>query len=147
MLCQNCGKNEATTFVRSVVNGVSNEQHLCSECAQKAGFQNFFGDMRMNFGPLLSNFFDMNLDNMGFSHGFELPIQAERTYTEPKRSTMPNKTPYNLSRGADWPDEIIPKKETPLEEKQRELKNAISSENYERAAVLRDEIKQMEENI
>ena len=37
MLCDNCGKNVATTHIRSVVNGKKTEKHLCAECAAKEG--------------------------------------------------------------------------------------------------------------
>lgn len=34
MLCQNCGKNEATTHIKQIVNGDMAESHLCAECAK-----------------------------------------------------------------------------------------------------------------
>ena len=37
MLCEKCGKNIATTHIRSVVNGVAKEKHLCAHCAAKEG--------------------------------------------------------------------------------------------------------------
>ena len=33
MICQNCGKREATTHIKRVVNGETSESHLCAECA------------------------------------------------------------------------------------------------------------------
>ncbi len=41
MLCEKCGKNVATTHIRSVVNGVSKERHLCAECASNEGIGTF----------------------------------------------------------------------------------------------------------
>ena len=38
MLCQNCGKNEATTHIKQVINGDTAERHLCSECAEHLGY-------------------------------------------------------------------------------------------------------------
>ena len=35
MLCEKCGKNIATTHIRSIINGVKTEKHLCAECAAK----------------------------------------------------------------------------------------------------------------
>ena len=46
MLCQNCGKNEATTHIKQVINGDTAERHLCSECAEHLGY----GDAFSGFG-------------------------------------------------------------------------------------------------
>ena len=37
MICQVCGKKEATTHVKTVINGQVSERSLCGECAQKEG--------------------------------------------------------------------------------------------------------------
>ena len=42
MLCQNCGKNPATTHIKTIVNGKLTEYDLCSECAREMGYNNFF---------------------------------------------------------------------------------------------------------
>lgn len=34
MLCDKCGKNEATVFVKQVINNKETKQHLCKECAE-----------------------------------------------------------------------------------------------------------------
>ncbi len=33
MLCEKCGVNNATTHIRTIINGVVHEKHLCSHCA------------------------------------------------------------------------------------------------------------------
>ena len=53
MLCQNCGKNEATTHIKRVVNGETAETHLCVSCAEHLGY----GDMFSGFGFNLDGFF------------------------------------------------------------------------------------------
>ena len=35
MLCDKCKKNEANYYRKTIINGVTTEQHLCSECAKK----------------------------------------------------------------------------------------------------------------
>ena len=50
MLCQNCGKNEATTHVKRVVNGDTTEMHLCQNCAEHLGY----GDLFSGFGFAVS---------------------------------------------------------------------------------------------
>ena len=37
MLCENCNENEATVHFKQVMNGVSEEMHLCAECAKSRG--------------------------------------------------------------------------------------------------------------
>lgn len=37
MLCESCGKNQATFFYKQTKNGYSVEKNLCSECAKKQG--------------------------------------------------------------------------------------------------------------
>ncbi len=57
MLCQNCGKYEATTHVKRIVNGESAEAHLCSDCAKALGYKDVFGGFGNTFTDLLGSFF------------------------------------------------------------------------------------------
>ena len=52
MKCQNCGKNEATFYYRSSINGRVMESHLCPQCAQKLGLMQ---NMRQ---PLMDSLWD-----------------------------------------------------------------------------------------
>ena len=54
MLCQNCGRNEATTHIKRIVDGESSELHLCSGCAQHLGYSGMFWGFGSNIGTLLS---------------------------------------------------------------------------------------------
>ena len=54
MLCEKCGKNNATTHIRSVVNGVVTEKHLCACCAANEGYSDMQGN---NLTQLLSSMF------------------------------------------------------------------------------------------
>ena len=38
MKCQNCGRNEATYYYKSSINGRVRETHLCADCARKLGY-------------------------------------------------------------------------------------------------------------
>ncbi len=54
MLCEKCGANTATTHIRSVINGKVYEKHLCSHCAASDGY----GDEKSNnLTQMLSNMF------------------------------------------------------------------------------------------
>ena len=53
MLCEKCNSREANVLIREIVNGVSTERHLCTECAQENGLGLFF-DGESAFMKLLS---------------------------------------------------------------------------------------------
>ncbi len=38
MKCDRCGKNEATFYYKSNINGRVTETHLCSDCARAMGY-------------------------------------------------------------------------------------------------------------
>lgn len=54
MHCEKCGKNNATTHIKTVVNGVIIEKHLCDFCAFKDGYGDFKGN---NLSKILSSMF------------------------------------------------------------------------------------------
>ena len=56
MLCQNCGRNEATTHIKRVINGATSENHLCAECAGSLGYGDMFSGLGFSFGELLGGF-------------------------------------------------------------------------------------------
>lgn len=47
MLCQNCKKNDAGVHLKRIINGEAAEIHLCSDCASSFGV----GDMLTGFSP------------------------------------------------------------------------------------------------
>ena len=57
MLCQNCGKNIATTHIKRIVNGEATEIHLCYNCAEHLGYANMFSGFGFNISNMLENFF------------------------------------------------------------------------------------------
>lgn len=56
MLCQNCGKNEATTHIKQIINGDMAESHLCSECASHLGYSDMFSGFGLNLSELFGGF-------------------------------------------------------------------------------------------
>jgi protein arginine kinase activator len=65
MLCDRCGKREATIQYIQVINGNKQELHLCSKCGKEVGvddfampmsISNFFGDLFSDYSfPMLNN--------------------------------------------------------------------------------------------
>ncbi len=70
MLCAKCGKNEATVYFKSVINGEKTEQHLCSDCAKESGVMKNF-DLHRNV--IQNNFFGRD-----FFSPFSSLLGAER---------------------------------------------------------------------
>mgnify|MGYP006864392464 CR=1 FL=1 len=59
MLCQNCGRNEATTHIKRIVDGESSELHLCSGCAQHLGYSGMFWGFGSNIGTMSATVWDI----------------------------------------------------------------------------------------
>lgn len=161
MLCQNCKKNEATTHIKRIVNGETTQAHLCSECAKSLGYDTMFSDFGFGFSDMLRSFFNEPVMASLGSH----ELRCERcgsTFNDIVRSgkigcadcyeTFYDKLLPSLERlhGKTSHEGKIPnrspeiKKKSELEELHEELDKAVSEQEYEKAAQLRDKIKALE---
>lgn len=170
MLCQMCGQHPATTHIKTIVNGKLTQTHLCADCAKKQGYGNLFADWGSGFGSLLSGFMGSaaparqvtRCPGCGASfeditrsgkigcaecyHTFRgqlLPIIQRIHGTAQHKGKVPGSSALRVT---DTNNKIVAVEETPLEEKKRLLKQAIEVQDFERAAVLRDEIKELEQH-
>ena len=142
MKCDRCGKNEATFYYKSNINGRVTETHLCPDCARAMGYAgSMSGRMSSWFND---DWFDRPFRMLEpFFGGF-----GSRMLTE-----FPQ--PVNVLEQAQTADEkaddgLLPKEEAAglaLERKrnalQAQLHNAVEEERYEDAARLRDELKSL----
>lgn len=166
MLCQNCKKNEATTHIKRVINGEATQSHLCTSCAQNLGYNNFFDEFSFNLPSFFSGFFEDNLLPLGESRldrcekcgcSFDDIIKSgnvgcancyDKFYSRllPSIQRIHGKVKHAGSVPENIPEPTVPKEKTP-EEKIADLENemtkAVEEQNFERAAILRDEIKRM----
>lgn len=170
MLCQMCGQHPATTHIKTIVNGKLTQAHLCADCAKKQGYGNLFADWGSGFGSLLSGFMGSAAPARqvtrcpGCGASFEditrsgkigcaecyrtfrgqlLPIIQRIHGTAQHKGKVPGSSALRVT---DPNNKIVAVEETPLEEKKRLLKQAIEVQDFERAAVLRDEIKELEQH-
>lgn len=170
MLCQMCGQHPATTHIKTIVNGKLTQAHLCADCAKKQGYGNLFADWGSGFGSLLSGFMGSaaparqvtRCPGCGASfeditrsgkigcaecyHTFRgqlLPIIQRIHGTAQHKGKVPGSSALRVT---DPNNKIVAVEETPLEEKKRLLKQAIETQDFERAAILRDEIKELEQH-
>ncbi len=164
MLCQNCKKNEATTHIKSVINGEATQSHLCSVCAQNLGMSGFFDDFSFNLPGLFASLFDDSIFALGESRldrcekcgsTFDDIIRSgkvgcadcyEKFYSKllPSLQRIHGKVNHSGKTVKKAPE--VPKKKEPtvqekIAEMEKEMAKAIEEQNFERAAVLRDEIK------
>ncbi len=158
MKCENCGKNDVTFVYRSNINGQVEEHHLCTECAQKLGYAQKVASPSRN---LMHNFFGTNnLLGGGFFDDFFSPMPSllgrmSRMLEDPFDdffSEMPALGTSETQQAAPQKQEDLLSQEEQnrfsclreLNAKKMEMKKAVREENFERAAQLRDEIRQLE---
>ena len=164
MLCEHCGKKEATFYYKTNVNGDVNEQHLCCDCAKELGYLN---DMETNF----AGFHQFNQKLFPDFDEFFAPMPAlagnmfepfNRIFSDMDRmfpelgsftEAIPERTasaPAEHQACQVRSDLVSDEEQRKLNQERRinalrcEMQNAIKTENFERAAALRDEIRGLE---
>jgi protein arginine kinase activator len=170
MLCENCGKREATVHQTVITNGQKQESHLCEVCAREASPLPTFSFPNLSIQQLLSSF--LGQDPFG-GPAVKPPLQAEptcrycgMTYSqfaqsgvlgcskcyeelEPQLLPLIKRIQGTTNHGGKVPKRTggIARKRRELEALRRQLEAAIKNEQYEEAARLRDQMKQMEAEI
>lgn len=172
MLCDACKKNEASVHITKVVNGVKQEYNLCDQCAKEVKGINFvdMGNMDFNspftFQNILSGIIDyINQSAQPSVNYVPTCKNCGMTYTEFKKHGLmgcsecyENFQTYlvpvikgvqgNLEHVGKIPNktgkEILSKRK--LLKLKEELQEAITAEEYEKAAQLRDEIRELQKN-
>lgn len=169
MLCQNCSKREATTHIKRVVNGEWTENHLCSECASSLGYDDIFDNSILSIPNIFASFFNdtpltltsgktQRCEKCGSS--FEDIIRTGMVGCADCYETFSDKLLPSIQRihGKAKHAGKVPviKQSTPIKkiekskdeiisEKQAQLAEAVEKQEFERAVVLRDEIKALKE--
>lgn len=160
MLCEKCGKNNATTHIRTVVNGVVREVNLCGYCAAEEGYgaighNSLAGMLASMLGEVTStqipskqakcevcgsNFSDIaETGKVGCAECYktfnrELLPYLKRVHGSTKHSgKIPNRAPLTVKPDTETVDSL-----------KLELNRLVSEERYEEAAVVRDKIRKIE---
>lgn len=166
MLCESCKERNATTHIKRVVNGVLAEAHLCTECAREYGYQTALNVFDM--GSILGGLFSitpsdedvLRCKNCGSSFedirrtGKIGCAQCYNTFRDRLKSMIQQihgvaehkgkKPGSSALRVQDPNHSMIPPKVTQLERLKADLKKAVEEQNFENAAQLRDQIKELE---
>lgn len=158
MMCENCGKNPATTHLKTVVNGMIHENHLCSFCAANSGYGNLGGLSLTNmlasmFGESISNGKPVSKRCECCGASFSDIAQSGRVgcsecYTTFRKELLPslNRLHGKAIHIGNTPNEERKKESAADKIKKLKLKlaDAIKAEEFEDAAKLRDEIRALE---
>jgi len=160
MVCDICGKNMATVHLTEIIDDQINELHLCEECARQKSAQ-----MEQQFGlsSLLAGMTEVakpgsetdvvttKCPNCGLSYADFKKIGrlgCSECYTTFKKFLGPllkrihgsnqhfGKSPAKVTK--------VLKKKIDLQELRIKLQKAIEMEEFEQAASIRDQIKEME---
>lgn len=164
MLCEDCNKNEATIHMSQIVNKQQVTLNLCQECATRRGFENPLKNVPFPLGDFLSSMVSQSLEDVSkelenavcpncklsyetFTKTGRLSCgECYNTFRQPLSDLLRKIHGSNLHRGKrhnGGSDSMEPLKE---EARLRtELKRAIANEEYERAAQLRDMIREVKE--
>lgn len=161
MLCEKCGKNHATTHIRSVVNGVVHEKNLCGYCAAKEGY----GDITHNsLGEMLASMFGDVLSSGAKSEQLRCPCcgvtfsdiaesgkagcsECYKTFYEqllPYLKRVHGGTHHTGKIPNRAPLMVKPQEET-VDSLRSLLNELVRQEKFEEAAVVRDKIRMLEE--
>jgi len=163
MQCQACHKREATVHVTEISEGVRSEMHLCEECAHQEGiavkshvplnellstllasqpdeseFLTESGQVQScpHCGFTMSQF--RNKAVLGCPYDYELfekPLLPIIERAQNGQTTHTGKVPSKTPVGS--------KKQVTLSALRRQLEAAVRSEDYEKAAQLRDKINKL----
>jgi protein arginine kinase activator len=169
MLCERCQERPATVHLTKVVNFEKTELHLCEHCAKEAGselgiviepnfsFQNLIaglleGDLNFYQQPSAHN--AMSCQNCGLTFsdfrnqglmGCEECYQYFRAGLEPLLKRMHGSTSHVGKVPKRTGGKVRLRKE--VENLKNQLQQAVSREDYEDAARLRDEIRRLQQEL
>ena len=170
MLCENCKTNTATVHMQGFVNGAKTELHLCQECSFKMVNMEMPISMENIFKGIMDSVQAMGPLTLGQPPGRQAPRQTPGPCTECALTYEEFKAKGKLGCEACYqafPKEIValfksvqgsthhegkfPKRSGQQFRQRREadklridLKRAVDDENYEEAARLRDQIRNLE---
>ncbi len=165
MLCQNCGKNEATTHIKQIINGDMAESHLCSECASHLGYSDMFSGFGLNLSELFGGFLGDTKPAIASGNAPRCPkcgssfdeivrdgrvgcADCYRTFYDrllPSIQRIHGKIKHSGKTAPVAPAQ--PKIETKAEKIEKlkaAMNDAVTKQDFENAAKIRDEIKALE---
>jgi protein arginine kinase activator len=171
MLCQKCHERQANVHVNKIVGGKMSATHLCEQCAKENGdfLTQFAAGNPFDFNHLLSGLLNMESSPGVSPPGVVAPAQCSTcgmTYgqftkigrfgcpdcydhfavrLDPLLRRIQSSTTHTGKVPAKSGERV--KQRKTLEQLRREMQEAIASEQFERAAELRDKIRELETQL
>lgn len=146
MRCDRCGKNEATFYYKSNINGKVTQVHLCPQCAEELGYTDSFRSAGMT-GGLFGDFFSRPF---GMLEPFFSGLGSRMLIEFPEPVDVLGQARESTPAQEDTGD-LLPRDEQDALTRQRkrnalqtQLNLAVQEERFEEAAKLRDELKALE---
>lgn len=158
MLCENCGKNPANVVFTKIVDGNKTVRHLCQDCMQQEekSFTMQFPGMMQTFGNLYADAQEarapeVQCEKCGmtwsrFQKGGEVGCADCYNAFRAQLSPVLKRVHGNAKHAGKLPRSASEdaKKRSRMDCLRSQLNEAVTNEEYEKAAGLRDEIRQME---
>ncbi len=154
MLCEKCGKNHATTHIKTAVNGVAKEYNLCSDCAAQIGYGGSISGMLASLLGESASKTKKQCSFCGTTFG-EIAksgrVGCGQCYSTFKDELLPyiKRIHGATNHIGNMPTKAcdINPSEISVSNLKQELAELIKEEKYEQAAVVRDKIKEIEASI
>ncbi len=160
MLCQKCHKKQASVHIKNNINGDISELSLCADCAEKEKLQSFWS---FSSDKLFSGFFSDSIFGSDY-----LPKQKTCPLCGATRADLAasgkagcakcyevfgeelsriiksihGNTLHSGSKPGKHLEQV--EKSRKLEALKKEMQSAVEDQNFEKAAQLRDKIKEIE---
>ncbi|MBO8178423.1 MAG: UvrB/UvrC motif-containing protein [Bacillus sp. (in: Bacteria)] len=173
MLCQECHERPATLHFTKIINGEKTEFHLCETCAQEKGEMFMFSPQNFSFNNLLAGLFNVDSvfqqakhDPFQHEHVMQCPrcnmtvqqflkigkfgcascYDAFRHHLNPllKRVHSGNVVHHGKVPKRSGGNIQIKKK---IEQLKGQMNELIAKEEFEKAAIVRDEIRSLEKQL
>lgn len=163
MLCQDCQKNDATIHYKEIVNDQYRELHLCEECVSRRGLETGQFSSSPSLANLLAGLAEIDKEVVPEEKIYECE-KCHLTYTnfkergllgcshcyqafEKQLTHMLRKIHGNIQHVGKVTNRAMDRAELKDEifKLKKELATAVRNEEFEKAAGLRDQIKEMEE--
>ena len=155
MLCQNCQMKDASVHLKQIINGEAIELHLCTDCAAAMGYSDMFGIFQAPFGRFFAagnapGASETRCRTCGFtfsdiSHSGRpgcpdcYRVFADKLMPSVRkihgRAVHTGKIPESAGKAAQ--------NERRLRELKAQMDAAVAAQDFERAAFLRDSIKEI----
>lgn len=171
MTCENCGKYQATTNIKTIINGELAEVNICPECAKKMGYGNIFNDMGLNINQFIGSFFNNPMQETtksissiqrcpccgvsfnDISHSGKVGCAKcyELFYDRllPSIHRIHGNTCHNgrVPKLIQKLESEVSREEDELQQLKSQLNAAIENQEFENAAIFRDKINELEKEM